>query len=88
MNDKQALKIFESCVDEMYRMSTPPASWKDIKEKYSNKNRSEFYSKHRISEQDYNDIKSKYAKQLNSFYKRRLVWFLLDYAPCFKKKGD
>ena len=64
MNDKEALKIFEACVNEMYKKSTPSTS---------------------LSEQDYNQIKDKYCKKLNLYYQRKLDWFLLDYAPSFKK---
>jgi hypothetical protein len=35
MNDAKALKIFESCIDEMYRNSTPPTTWAEIQERYS-----------------------------------------------------
>jgi len=86
MNDKEALKIFESCVNEMYENSVPPTTWKDIKNKYGGKDRSEFYMKHSLSEQDYNRIKEKYCKKLDLFYRRKLAWFLLDYAPTFKKE--
>ena len=86
MNDKKAFEIFEACVNEMYENSTPPTTWKDIKEKYGNKERSNFYLRHSISEQDYNRIKNKYAKKLDTFYRRKLAWFLLDYSPTFKRE--
>jgi len=83
MNDVEALKIFESCVNEMYKKSTPSTTWKDIKEQYGDTGKS-FHDKHSISEQDYNQIKDKYCKKLNLYYRRQLDWFLLDYAPSFK----
>jgi len=95
MNDREALKIFESCMNEMYKKSTPSTTWKDIKEQYDNRrliNRilkwfgieRKFHDKHSLSEQDYNEIKDKYCKKLNLYYQRKLDWFLLDYAPSFK----
>jgi len=88
MNDKEALKVFESCVNEMYEASTPPTTWADIKKKYGDtgQGRSSFYLRHSISEEDYNRIKIKYCKRLNAYYERQLAWFLLDYAPTFKKE--
>ena len=85
MNDKKALEIFEACVNEMYKNSTPPTTWKDIKEKYGGKERSEFYMKHSITEDKYNKIKAKYEKKLPVYYKRKLSWFLLDYSPTGKE---
>jgi len=85
MNDTEALKIFESCVNEMYKNSTPPTTWEDIKERYGGTGMA-FVNKHSLSEQDYDRIKDKYVVKLNIFYRRQLNWFLLDYAPSFKKE--
>lgn len=86
MNDTEALKIFESCIDEMYRNSTPPTTWAEIKKKYGG-TRNTFYDKHAITEARYNNIRDSYSKKLNSYYKRKLSWFLLDYAPTFEKEN-
>jgi hypothetical protein len=86
MNDKQALKIFESCINEMYRNSSPPTTWKQIQEQYGDTKKT-FYDKHRISEARYNSIKDSYSKQLDKYYQNKLDWFLLDYAPTLKKEG-
>ena len=92
MSDSKASKIFEACVDEMYRASTPSTTWKDIKKHMLPidrcTDRCTVYNKHFILEEDYNRIKEKYAKKLNLFYQRKPDWFLLDYAPAFKKRGD
>ena len=85
MNDKTALKIIEACIDEMYKQSIPPTTWKALKEKYGDTTKS-FYDKHSLSEQDYIRIKEKYCKKLDKYYQRQLDWFLLDYAPSFKEK--
>jgi glycosyltransferase involved in cell wall biosynthesis len=82
MNDTKALKIFESCIDEMYRNSSPPTTWKQILEQYSDTGVT-FYDKHRITETDYDRIKESYIKKLDKFYQRQLDWFLLGYAPTF-----
>jgi hypothetical protein len=86
MNDSEALKIFESCVDEMYRNSSPPTTWAQIKKKYGD-TKETFYDKHRITETRYNSIKDSYSRQLDKYHQRRLDWFLLDYAPTLKKTG-
>ena len=92
MSDSKALKIFEACVDEMYRASTPSTTLKDIKKHMLSidccTDRCTVYNKHFISEEDYDRIKSKYEKQLNIYYRRQLAWFLLDYAPCFKQDKE
>jgi len=83
MNDTTALKIFESCVNEMYMSSSPPISWESIKKKYEGKKKT-FYDKHVIDKEVYERISEKYMKKLDTYYKRRLSWFLLDYAPSFR----
>ena len=83
MNDITALKIFESCVNEMYLSSSPPISWEAIKKKYGGK-KTTFYDKHFISEDVYNKIKEKYERMLDLYYRRKLSWFLLDFAPSFR----
>ncbi len=85
MNDKQAMKIFEDCIDEMYRNSSPPITWKELNKRYRDTKKT-FYDKHRITETRYNCIKESYSRQLNNYYQRHLDWFLLDYAPTFKKE--
>jgi hypothetical protein len=64
----------------MYKASTPSITWAEIKKKYSDTGEI-FYDKYSLSEQDYDRIKDKYSKKLNTFYRRKLDWFLLDYAP-------
>jgi len=84
MNDMKALKIFESCIDEMYRNSSPPTTWKKIQKQYGG-TKETFYDKHRITESDYSRIKDSYSKKLDKYYQRKLDWFLMDYAPTEKK---
>jgi len=82
LNDKKALEIFEACIDEMYKNSDPPTTWKNILQE----RKKEFYNEHSITEEQYNNIKAKYEKKLPTFYKRKLAWFLLDYSPAFTQK--
>jgi len=86
MNDKKALKIFDECMDELYKASIPPITWKEIQNKYADQERSEFYMKHCIDEKLYDKITKKYKSKLNIYYNRQLSWFLLDYAPTFCKE--
>jgi len=83
MNDITALKIFESCVNEMYLSSSPPISWETIKKKYGGK-KTTFYDKHFIDKEVYEKISEKYMKKLDAYYKRKLSWFLSEYAPSFR----
>ena len=57
----KALKIVEACIDEMYRNSTPPISWKEVLKKYGGTHKP-FYENHTITEEKYVEIKEKYAK--------------------------
>ena len=84
MNNTKALKIFESCINEMYQASSPPATWKQIQEQYGDTKKT-FYDKHTITEKEYDRIKEVYSRKLDLFYRRKLDWFLLDYAPTFKQ---
>ncbi len=80
MSLKKAKEIATKCIDEMYQHSTPPTTWEKIMEKYGN-TKIRFYEKHMISEKDYDRIKAKYEKKLPALWKKRLAFFLLDYAP-------
>lgn len=88
MTNSKALKIFEACINELYMNSEPPITWQEINEKYSGDERSSFYMKHCISQKLYDEITSKYKKQLPEYYKRQLSWYLLDYAPTFKHEEE
>ena len=78
-------KIIFDCLDEMYRNSEPSTTWKEIEKNYSGKGRTEFYLKHSITEEKYEEIRKKYMKKLSSLGKREFPWILLDYAPTFKR---
>lgn len=82
MNDKKAIKIMEDCLNEMYLNSTPPITWKEVKDKYVGVD--DWYWKHELCEKKYVEIKDKYRKKLSSLYKSSLDWALLDFAPKFK----
>jgi len=84
MNDTQALKIFESCVNEMYKNSIPPTTWCQIKKTYGGTTKS-FVDKHLITLKEYRRIRDKYEDKLPKAYKRKLAWFLLDYSPSLKE---
>ena len=82
---KKDTKIIFQCLDEMYKNSTPPTTWKEIEKNYSGMPDSKFYLKHSITEEKYEEIRKKYMKKLSSLGKRELPWILLDYAPTFKE---
>jgi len=84
MKMKQDVKLIEQCLDEMYRNSEPPLTWKQVNKKYSGKPDSKFYSKHRITEDKYEQIRDKYMKKLSKLGQSELSWILLDFAPAFK----
>ena len=81
MNDKKAMVLFEECMNELYLASDPPVSWHDVKEKYSGKDRSDFYLMHRIKSSVYDSIVSRYNKLMTPYYRRQFAWYLLDFAP-------
>ena len=83
MMEIKAKKLEEACLDEMYKASTPPISWKEVVQKYS-KTGIQFFSKHKILEKEYDRIKAKYAKKLGKRWKKDLDWMLLDFAPTCK----
>ena len=96
MNSKEAVKIFNDCINEMYENSTPSITWQKVQKKYDKKRLTNrillklgfernCYNKHSIFIKDYDRIKDKYSKKLNVYYRKGLDWFLLDYAPKFKE---
>ena len=85
MTEKQAIQLFEQCIDEMYRNSEPSNTWKAIN-KFFGGTKMTFHDKHKISEDDYNKIKDKYYKKLSKYYQRKLDWFLLAYSPTIKEE--
>ena len=87
ISEKRALLLFEECMDNLYRNSNPSISWEEIKEKYKNKERSEFYMKHCIKQDEYDKIVSQYKKLMTPYYRRKLAWYLLDYSPTICKEG-
>jgi hypothetical protein len=84
MTDKQVSKIFEQCIDEMYRNSEPSNTWAAIK-KFFGKTGRTFHDKHFITEESYNKIREKYMKKLTIYYQRQLSYFLLNYSPTIKE---
>jgi hypothetical protein len=84
MTDKQATKIFEQCIDEMYRNSEPSNTWKAITDFFGGTEMT-FYDKHKISEELYNKIREKYMKKLTRYYQRKLEYFLLSYSPTIRE---
>jgi len=83
ITEKKAKELGKACLNEMYKASTPPISWKEILKKYSGTNK-QFFLKHEISGKDYNRIKAKYEKKID-IWKRDLAWLLLDFAPTCKE---
>ena len=86
ITQEKALKLGESCLNEMYKASVPPISWKDVKKKYGG-TKTEFFLNYELSEKDYDRIKAKYAKKMGKFWSRQLEYLLLDYAPKFRDEN-
>jgi hypothetical protein len=84
MTDKQAYKIIEKCIYEMYIKSEPSITWNNIKKLYGGTNVT-FHDKYKISEDDYNKIKKKYYEKFSKYYQRQLDWFLLAYSPTIRE---
>ena len=80
MNKANAKKEIEKCLNEMYKASTPPITWVQIKKKYSGA-KVQFYLKHSLPEAKYEKIKEKYIAKLGKRWERELAWWLLDYSP-------
>jgi len=87
ISKKEAVKLFNKCMDELYRNAVPSISWKDVQEKYRN-SREAFYLLHSISEEKYEEIVAKYRKRVTKMYWNDLDWYLLDYAPTTIRKED
>ena len=86
LSKEKASKVVEDCLDEMYRNSKPPITWKEILKKYGGKGQTEFYLKHAISEEDYEKIKAKHQKKLHKLYHNSMDMELLNYAPTLKRE--
>ncbi len=80
ITEKKALEIGQECLNEMYKASTPPITWKQVIKKYAKTN-TRFFLKHKISEKDYSRIKSKYLKKIGKYWANDLGWLLLDFSP-------
>jgi len=87
ISKNRAVELFNECMDELYRNSTPSISWKEIQEKYRN-SKEAFYLRYSISEEKYNMIVDKYRKKVTKMYWNDLDWYLLDYAPTTVKEED
>lgn len=85
MTDKQAGKIFEQCIDEMYRNSEPSNTWANIKKVFGG-TKMTFHDKHFITEESYKKIRDTYMKKLPIYYQRQLSYFLLNYSPTIKQE--
>jgi len=88
ISKSKALKIFESCMNDLYLASEPSISWDEVKERYGGMSDSRFYLKHKISVERYDGIVDGYRKLLDKYYNRELSMFLLNYAPSFKLDGE
>ena len=73
-------KVVIDCLNEMYKASDPPITWKQILRDYSNTD-IQFCQLHKIKEEDYTRIKEKYKKKLPKAYHKSLEMDLLNYAP-------
>ena len=84
VTENKAKELARKCLDEMYKASTPSISWEEILKKYSGK-KTQFFRKHKLSDEKYNSIKAKYEKKLGRSWSSSLDWMLLDYAPTFEE---
>ena len=79
----KAETIIAECLDELYRNSTPSINWTMVEFLYGN-TEVPFYEKHKISEEKYEKIVSKYKKNVGN--NSGLAMTLLDYAPTVEYK--
>ena len=86
MKQETAMKHIINCLDEMYRASNPPTTWKECEEKYVGIEN--WFWKHDIDEKVYNTIKYKYKKKLDKFYASSLSWHLLNYSPKIREEKE
>ena len=82
VTENKAKELARKCLDEMYKTSTPPISWKGVLKKYGGTGK-QFFLKHKLADKDYNRIKAKYAKKMG-MWGRDLDFMLLNYSPCVK----
>ena len=82
MDKKKVAKLTEQCLDELYRNSEPPITWKEVNEKYSGKDL--WWRNHKIVEATYTKIVDKYARQIPKAYLNSFYMELLNYAPMGK----
>ena len=82
MSKEKLLKICEECLDEMYRHSTPPITWKEYLERYGNTNIQGF-TKHSLSMKEYDKIYSKYIKKVPKYHRSQFAITIMNYAPTF-----
>ena len=77
---KQALKIAEQCLDEMYTKSNPPISWKEYVKKYSN-TKTEGYKQHALDVGECDKIWEKYENKIKAPYRSAFNMYILNYSP-------
>lgn len=81
MNKKDKfLLITESCLNEMYKKSSPSISWKKYKKLYENTNISG-YTKYYLPEKKCKRIWNKYKKYCPKLYRSDFNMMIMDYAP-------
>jgi len=68
-------------LDELYRHSTPPITWKEIQETYADDENSKFYDKHIIGIDDYSDIVGKHLRRMTKLEQHNSSFVLLRFAP-------
>ena len=88
MSKVRVVELFNQCMNELYEASTPSISWKKVQETYRGKQRDEFYLKHYIDEDKYNEITNRYKRLIPKLYHNDFSFYLLDYAPTTVKKGE
>ena len=88
MSEKKAFKIFDECLDDLYLASVPSISWAEIQEKYVGDDSSDFYLKHYISQERYDEIVNGYRRMLDKRFRAKFSCVLLDFAPTCVDEGD
>jgi len=79
MSKEKTVELINTCLDEMYKASNPPISWKECQDKYVDVDY--WYGKHVIKTDKYIEIREKYMKKLTPMYRDSLRWAILNFSP-------
>jgi len=77
---EKVLKIAEKCLDEMYRKSDPPLTWKEYVEKYS-ETKIEGFRDHKLDKETLHEIWDKHEKKVDRLWKTAFNMMVFNYSP-------